>query len=512
MDGTLTQKEATVAAGQSADRFFDTGYLKTDLKGRSIRAGMASMFGQGAKFVVRTGSTVVLARLLTPEDFGLIAMVAVVTNFVAMFQDMGLSMATIQRAEVNHAQISTLFCVNSAVGIGLAVLTAGLAPAVAWFYGEPRLTAVTLVSATAFIFGGLAIQHRALLKRHMRFAALAVIEVMAVSAGVAAAVVAALLGAGYWSLVFMPLASATTVAIGAWTASGWRPGWPCRCSGVRSMLAFGGNILGFDVINYFARNLDNVLVGRFCGSAVLGLYSKAYGLLMLPITQIREPLNSVAVPALSRVQDDPEKYVRYYIKLAQLLASISMPLVVFLAVCSKSVVTLVLGSQWVGTSRIFQILAVAAFVQPVAGTRSTVLITSGQSGRYLKFGLFNSAAIVLSFVIGIRWGAIGVATAYTVANYVVLFPSLWYCSRHTPVSVADFLKAIAHPTVASLSMAAVVFLVYSFINEQTHIVILCVCFVIGVAVYLLTWVLLPGGVRLLRDLRSYIVLVLRRGK
>ena len=234
--------------------FFDTEYLRADLKGRSIRGGAATISAQGVKFLLHTGSIVILARLLTPGDFGLIAMVATVTNFVRMFKDMGLSTATVQRAEINHAQISTLFWVNTAIGVTLAVLTAALAPAIAWFYGEPRLTVVTIVLAGTFIFSGLTIQHQALLRRHMCFVKLGVIEVAGLLVGVATAIVAAWRGAGYWSLIFMQLSVTGTIAVGVWAASGWRPGWPRRRAGSRSMLAFGRNITGFHIINYFARN------------------------------------------------------------------------------------------------------------------------------------------------------------------------------------------------------------------------------------------------------------------
>ena len=296
------------------NNFFDTEYLKADLKGRSVRGGAVTMAGQGVRFFLQMGSTVVLARLLTPQDFGLIAMVTAVTGFVMMFKDMGLSMATVQRAEVNHAQISTLFWINVTLSLGVMLVTAALAPAIAWFYGEPRLTWITLALAGAFIFGGLTIQHQALLRRNMRFGTLALIGIISMVMGIVAAIIAAWYGAGYWALVIMQLAGAITGAIAVWVVCGWRPGLPVRRSGVREMLAFGGNLTGFNVINYFARNADNLLIGKFWGSGPLGLYSKAYGLLMLPLRQINAPLSAVAIPALSRLKDEPERYRNYYIK------------------------------------------------------------------------------------------------------------------------------------------------------------------------------------------------------
>lgn len=500
-------KKVSLSAEETTSSFFDTEYLKADLKGRSVRGGAVTMAAQGAKFFLRMGSTVVLARLLTPEDYGLLAMVAVVTNFVMMFKDMGLSMATVQKAEIDHAQISTLFWINVAISLVIMMIMAALAPVVAWFYGKPELTMITLALAGAFIFSGLTIQHQALLRRHMRFVRLGVIEVVGLLVGVTTAIVAAWRGAGYWSLVFMQLSMAGTIAVGVWVASDWRPGWPRRGAGSRSMLAFGRDITEFNIINYFARNSDKILVGRFCGSGILGLYSKAYSLLMLPISQITGPLASVAVPALSRIQDDPKRYTSYYTKLILLISFISMPLTVFLAICSKSIIYLLLGDQWLGMSSIFQILAITAFIQPVSSTAGLVLLSLGQSRRFLKIGIFNSLAIVTSFAIGIRWGAIGVASAYAIVSYLILFPSLWYCFRLTPISIEIFLKAVARPAIASLVMASAILLALSFLLDQPDIVIIGACFVIGFSTYFLAWFLMPGGMKTFRDYKEYVTLM-----
>jgi len=508
MLNTLAEnKKVGFSAEDNMNSFFDTEYLKADLKGRSVRGGAITIFSQGCKFALHTTSTIVLARLLTPSDYGLIAMVAVVTNFVMMFKDMGLSMATIQKAEINHGQISTLFWINVVISLVIMMIMAALAPVVAWFYGKPELTLITLSLAGTFIFSGLTIQHQALLRRQMHFGRLAVIEVAAMFSSVIAAIISAWYGAGYWALVVMQLVMAVSTAIGVWFACDWRPGLLKRGTGVRRMLAFGRNITSFNLINYFARNSDKILVGRFCGSGILGLYSKAYNLLMLPINQICGPLTSVAVPALSRIQDDPKRYTSYYTKLILLLSFISMPLIVFLAICSRSIIHLLLGEQWLGASRIFQILAIAAFIQPVWSTVGLVLLSMGQSVRLFKFGVFNSSVVVFSFAVGIRWGANGVASAYAVANYLILFPSLWYCFRLTPISIAAFLKAIARPAIASITMALVMLLAHPFLVNQREIVAVCTNFTIGFSAYFLVWSLMPGGIQILRDFHGYVALV-----
>ena len=341
----------------------------------------------------------------------------------------------------------------------------------------------------------------------MRFATLAAVEVASLVVGVGTAIVAAFLGAGYWSLVLMQLANSLTMSVGVWVASGWLPGRPSRHSGIRGMLTFGRNIVASRVVNYFARNSDNILLGRYGGPVVLGLYAKAYGLLMLPIHEIRGPLTAVALPALSRIQDDPRKYRSYYTKLVLFLSFVSMPLVVFLAVCSRSVIDLVLGDQWTGASPIFKILAVTAFIQPISTTTGIVLLSVGQSGRFLKFNIVNSLLVVLSFAIGIRWGATGVAIAYGVANYLIFFPGLWYCFQKTPVSVADFMRAIARPLIASVVTALTLLLIHGRLVGLADIAIVGTSFAVALCTYLAVWVTMPGGMQILRDFAGYVTLI-----
>jgi O-antigen/teichoic acid export membrane protein len=223
----------------------------------------------------------VLARLLTLQDFGLISMVTAFTGLASLFRDMGLSMATVQRPHIDHAQVSTLFWVNVAISVVITSITAMLGPLIAWFYGEPRLKWITIVSAVAFIFGGLTVQHQALLRRQMRFTALAIIDVGSMLAGIIVAITSSLYGAGYWALVLNQLVVGITTAMGVWLLCDWRPGLPVGHSGVRSMLAFGGNLTGANVLNYFVRNFDNILIGWYWGAQQLGLYTRAYQLLVI---------------------------------------------------------------------------------------------------------------------------------------------------------------------------------------------------------------------------------------
>jgi PST family polysaccharide transporter len=472
---------------------FETSHLKSGIKKRSLRGGAVTLATQCFSIVINLGGTMILARILTPYDYGIMAMVAAITGFAYVFINLGLSTATIQRSEINHAQVSTLFWINTAIGAAVMLLVMGLAPAVAWFYQTPALLWVTIALSCNFLINGTAVQHQALLDRQMRFTTIAVIRIGSLLAGIVTAIIAAGNGFGYWALVMNSVAATVCGAAGVWLATGWRPHRPRRNTGAGPMLRYGADILGFNVINYFSRNLDNILIGRAHGSAALGFYSKAYQLMMIPVINLREPLNKVAMPTLSRLQNDPDQYRRYYMKFLSVLAFLSMPVVSYLYVCADDIIGLVLGPQWTQAVGIFKILAIAALIQPVSSTRGVVLVSTGKSRKYLWWGGAYAIITILSFIIGLPWGARGVAISYTVANYLVLHQSLVYVFKETPVRVRDFYSAVYKPLVASLAMGAACLFLKSCLEGFSGGIVLAACFALGAFIYLLASAVLPGG-------------------
>jgi len=484
-------------------KYFDTKHLRADIKKQSLRSGAITMASQVFRFCLQLLSTVVLARLLSPHDYGLIAMVTVITGFIEIFKDLGLSTATIQKNEINHSQVSNLFWINVAVSLAFALILAIGAPVISWFYNEPRLTLVSITLAATFIFSGLTVQHMAILHRQMRFTAVAIIQIAAMGFSSVVGILMAWYGAEYWSLVGMSAAQQFGYVVFSWGLCRWRPALPAQQAGTWTMLKFGGHITGFSIVNYFCRNSDNILLGRFYGANVLGIYSKAYNIMMLPITQIRRPLDTVAMPTLSHLQDDPIRYKRYYTKLIAMLAFITMPLMVILFVYAKEVILVLLGSKWMDAVDIFRILCINAFIQPVATTWGLVLISLGQSKKYLNWGIVNSALIVFSFIIGLRWGGIGVAGSYTIVSYLLLLPTLWYCFKGTPVSICDFFSAISRPFIASIIMGLVTYIISSNLNISLELVVIGCAFIIGFISYFIVLLILPGGMILLRDILSF---------
>jgi len=510
--GTSRQQQQPVIDDEN--RHFRTDHLQVDLAGRSTRGGAVTLSAQVFKFIFSTVATIVLARLLTPEDYGLIGMVAILINFVGMFQYMGLSTATVKWSELNHQQVSTLFWINMALSTAIMLITVASGPLLAWFYKEPRLIGITTGYGMTILFAGLAIQHEAILTRQMRFAAIVIVEAAALLIGFLAAVLAAWRGMGYWALVVNQLVMTLVTVIGVWGVYRWRPGLPARGIGIRSMLSYGGNLTGFNVMTFFSRNLDNALIGKFWGPYQLGVYSRAYQMLLMPMQQINAPLAAVAIPALSRLADSPDRYRAAYLKILEKIVMVTMPLAALMIVTSDWMVSLLLGPRWRETGRIFMLLGIAALVQPVTKTSWWLFSTQGRTRELFHWGVFGGAIAIVSIVAGLPWGATGVAASYAVADLCVATPLLfWYVGRRGPVRTVDFYRTIAPVSASSVCSLAILFLCRSWLSDVNSLVArLSIALGITVVVSLLVLSVLPAGRLAMRNLKETLLVLLKRNR
>jgi O-antigen/teichoic acid export membrane protein len=485
------------------DRHFRTDHLVNSIGARTARGGVVTIFSHGCKFAVGIVATAILARLLTPNDYGLIGMVAVVTNFVSMFKDLGLSLATVQKPEINDVQVSTLFWVNIGLSIGLCLTTVMISPMVGWFYSEPRVIKITAVTALGLILGGLSVQHEALLKRQMRFFALSVIAFVSMTTGYAVGIVLAWKGFGYWALVFSQMALLGTNMAGVWLACRWVPGRPGRGSDVKSMLSFGGNITGYATVNYFSKNADNLLIGRFAGPQQLGFYTKSSQILGLPTDQLSEPINSVAIPALSRLAQDPERYRDGYRRMVEKVLMFTMPAIALMISTSDWLVRIMLGPQWGGTSKILMLMGLAFLFQPLINTGGWVLVTQGRTREMLHWSLISAPFSILSIVIGLPWGALGVAASYSLARVLIINPLMfWFIGRSGPVRTADFYRLLAPYTGASALVVLACVAFRSIVRIENPLFGLVACSAIGGLAALVTLLLIPAGRSALLDIKN----------
>lgn len=489
----------------SNELYFRTEHLAGDLRGSAVRGGAATIVAQVVRVLIQFGSTAALARLLVPADFGLVAMVTAVTGFVAMFKDAGLSSATVQWREITHAQVSALFWINVALSIGVMLLVAAMAPAIAYLYSEPRLVSITLVVSASFVFGGLTVQHYAILRRQMRFKAIASLQVASVACGVGVSVVMALLGFGYWSLVSAPVSMAVSNAVLVWLVCRWRPSFPNKAAGIGEMLRFGGGLTGFSFLNYATRNLDNVLIGAVLGAGPLGLYSKSYNLLLLPIRQINGPVNNVAISVLSRLQEEPDRFRRFFLRAVRLMAAATMPVVGLVFADTTNFVLTVLGPQWTETVPVFRWLAPAAILGAINVVPSWLCTALGRSGRQLRWALISSPVMMASFAVSVHFGIVAVAGAFSISWSVLFLLFVVMACRDTSVKPIDILNAMTAPFLAACTGVGVVLVSRGALaGMPAPLALLSNGVLFGVS-YTVVWSWLTdwrADLALLRDLRS----------
>jgi O-antigen/teichoic acid export membrane protein len=432
-------------------------------------------------------------------------MVTSLTAFAERFKDLGLSTATVQKKNITHEQVSALFWINVSIGTIIMLAIAALSPVIAWFYADHRLVWISLAISSSFFFGGLTVQHQSILQRQMLFARLAWIQIVSSVLSIIVAIGLAWYGFGYWALVWKEVSRSLFIAAGTLLLCRWRPGLHLRCPEIVSILHFGKNITGFNIIYFFSHSLDHILIGKYWGASPLGLYRQAYQLMSLPINQIQGPVQYVALPALSALQNDTGKYRQCYKKIVSILAFLSMPLAIYLAVYSKELILLLLGEKWIGSADIFRVLAIAVFIKPVASTCGFVMVSCDKTKRYFLWGVINAVSVIIAFCIGISWGPIGVAVAYAINAYVILFPSLWYGFKGTPISPSMFFQTISLPVFSSIIMGILLIIISPQIMLSNSFLEIILSLVLALFIYLGVWLILPGGREKLVEYFSYLL-------
>jgi PST family polysaccharide transporter len=464
----------------------------------------------GGDMTLRLVSTFILARILIPEDFGLVGMVTALTAIAAQFSQLGLSTVTVQRRDITHRQVTNLFWINVALGAGLSLVFCALSPAIAAFYRDARLVPITMALSTSFLWAGSMVQHEALLSRQMKQAQSAFVRLGAGFISICLAISLALVGYGYWALVGQELARSFLLVAGVWLFCPWRPGLPYWKEDIRGLLRFGADMTLTQVFCAVISNIDRLLVGKFFGASTLGMYRQAQQLIITPIDQLNGPINSVMQPGLSILQDDAGRYRRYYEKTVRLIGFISMPIAGFCAIFAGELTRIVLGEKWMGAVPVLRIFALSALIRPVLGTAGMVLITCGRSRRLLAVTSVSQVTFLLFLVLGVRGGAQSVALAYVLTPAILLLPNLYFSFAGSPINIGTFFQAIRTPVLATGVMCVALF-VYRGVSPATMgIAALVSACIAGGTLYLASYFLLPRGKQELQALFFDITTSLRR--
>ncbi len=384
-----------------------------------------------------------LARMLAPEAFGLVSMAMTLTLLFTVLAEFGFAQATIQRPEISDEQISTLFWLNSAIGLALFIVSLGIAPGLAWIYQAPPVRDITMVLAFGFVIAGIQAQPKAVLARHLQFRALAIVELVGVVLSVIVAVALAWAGAGLWALVAQQLVLLVFETGGAWVLSGLRPGWPRWAPDMPPLIRFGTDLTLHNLIVYFSTNADKILLSLVHGAASVGIYERCFALVVnLPVRLLIMPLSRVMIPALSRLQDNARGYAQLYISTVQAIALVTAPAIVLLAVLAGPMVRILFGDGWLEAIPVFAWLALATVGQPVGYAASWLFVSQGRTREQLRFGAEITVVTVIGFAIGVPFGAVGVAASFAITQALLLPYALYRATRSGPVTFAALVGAL----------------------------------------------------------------------
>jgi PST family polysaccharide transporter len=487
-----------------------TEKVRADLRGTSVRAATFTGIASAGDLLIRIGSTAVLARLIVPEHFGLVMMVMAVTAIAEQLRELGLSAATVQQKEITHEQVTNLFWINTLAGSIIAGLVCALSPLIASYYQEPRLTVISCVLATNFIFGGLMVQHQALLTRQMKLGHVSIVRLCSNLISTLIAIALAWMDFGVWSLVWREVARSVLLTVGMWCCFPWVPGLPMRRTNVRSMVGFGTNLTAANILASLTAGMDRLLLGRLWGAAPVAVYRQAFQLIIAPTDQLVAPLYNVAQPGLSMLQGDGARFCRYYQKLLTAVCIITMPLSLFVAVYSTQISQVLFGPNWAGCGPVLMILSFGTFIRQAAGSSAYVLIARGRSRTYLKLALLNNVLFVALAMVGARWGVIGVAIADVTTLWMMLAPRLYYSFKESPVTMGAFFATAARPAFAGVLMALGLVVFRGFTTQLPAGIALAIGCIAALLTFPLAWLLIPGGRAEFRNLATDVKSILQR--
>ena len=465
-----------------AEKHFSTTHLNKDLKSHAVSGGVISGLLQAALLILNFGAVAILARLLTPQDFGLVAMVLTVTGFFRVFADAGLSTATIQKEGVTHAQVSNLFWVNLLIGGVITILLAASAPVVSWFFQDSRLVVVMLVLSLTFVLASATVQHMALLRRQMRFKAMALVQLSSTGLGVCTGILMAWVGYGYWSLVGMQVMSPAVGLVVAWWVCGWRPQFPERNRGTRALLNFGANLTIGGLLWSLAKGMDNLLVGKWFGTEALGYYSRVGTVLNRTVEQVITPLEAIVLPAFSRLQTESDRYRRAVFQVYDVLALCSLPITGMLLALADPITLVILGPQWEAATSIFAAFTLYALYVPLTIVAGWVLTSQGRGREFVIMSCFTSSVSVLSYLVGIVFDPFGVALSFSLSCLFVQMPFIyWIVGRRGWVTTGDLWKLFFKHFPVWAIVCAATWVVRSAVEEASPLAQLLICIPVGLA-------------------------------
>jgi PST family polysaccharide transporter len=487
------------------ERIFRTEGVRAELSRRAVRSGVVTVVARGGQMVIQLVGAMVLARILTPADFGVQAMVLPVAILVTAIINQGLQSAIIHREQLDTDGASGMFWTAARANLVVTGVMILLAPALAWLYDEPRVTGVAMLWAAALYGASFSAVHEALLKRQMRFGRVVQAQLAAMTISILAAIGVALLGGGHWALIVQVAVMELTRASLMWVLSSWRPTRRVAQAGssVREMRAYWSSLMGARMVAWIGDHLDRMLVGAVGGASVIGLYDSAKRWAWFPFLELFLSLTDVAVASLSRVRGETERFRAYARSAFTTILGLSYPAIAFVFVEARTVLHVLLGRQWLEAAGFLRLLCIAAVGASVNRLMQWVYLSTGNTARQLRFTLVSTPVLLIAIALGASRGGEGVATAFTIGCTLLVVPSILNAVRGTPLTVGDCVATISRPLLASIAAAAVLSLVSPRLPTPTlPLLALLVRLPLFLGVYVAVWLLQPGGWQALNALAA----------
>jgi PST family polysaccharide transporter len=428
---------------------------------------------------------IILARVLSPEDFGMLGMILVFSALADILKNMGLGSALIQRSDINDDHLSTVFWINVATGHILLIAFQLLAPYIAKFYKLPELENIVRVYAFIYLIGSFNIVQEALLQKHLQFKRLFFIEVASIIIGGTLAMVLAFNNFGVWTLVWQYLTIAIAGCILSWLTSNWRPKFRFNIRSFVNLRKYGSNLMGHDILSFISRNIDNLLIGRFLGAAALGIYSRAYFLMLQPVNLTSQVLARVMFPVFSRMQNDLDALKNTYIKSIRMVAFVVFPAIVYVMIMAEPLIVTLLGNKWIEVAPILQMFCIYALIDTIGITTGWIFKSLGRTDIMFRWAIYSTSITVAAIIIGLQWGIWGVALMYTLAFLIFLWiPGWWLAFRLIDLPLKIMLRNLAPAFVCTICSGLIMAGTYYFFLKSLPPILSCfVVLSIGIPSY-----------------------------
>jgi PST family polysaccharide transporter len=446
-------------------------------------SGMQNWGSQAGSFII----FLILARLLTPEAFGLVALANVLINFMQIFLNQGFAQVLIQKQDLESQDINTVFWTQVFMGCLLTTITFFSAILIAQLFHQPSLIPLLKILSLVFIINAFSQTQASLLRRNFKFKILATRSLLGIIIAGIIGVVMAVLGYGVWSLVGQQLTYELMGVVVLWKAGNWRPKWQFSWATLREVFSFSINVLGYKLVDFFNQRTDNLLVGYFLGEVALGYYAISHRILEVMTQLLVGTLNQVALPTFSRLQSDSQGFITAYYRVTQFTSLIAFPVFFAVIILSPELVVSLFGQKWTHAITILQIISLAGMLRAITVFQRSTFVALGQPLLQFKLGLLNATLNIIACLIAVQWGILAVATAYVLSDYLVFPLGQWLLSQLISLSWKTYLSQFIAPIISTVIMGLTILitqqLLIPWLEPQGRLII---CSLLGITTYTAT--------------------------